>query len=616
MPLYEYAHNAENRIRVSEQTAASVVSGSGAVAGFILDQIREKYESSKSTVLVAMEGWYGIDWTVLLKELSSLGKSRKIAVEPVPASGLFQSRESIGQYKQPYLTEDPSFGIVCEDGVIEDLLDEEKCAALREKLMIRRDQRSEDCSAILVFGYGSGSRKLDDLYDLYFYFDFTRQPLLWKMWDGKLVPFGFESSNPDYNWKEYYYIDHYLLLRQKDYALQRMDYYVECVDAKHPKCMPRESYDEIIQTLVRYPVKEVKIFQPGNWGAYRYKDLWDVPGLGCNAWNETAGPELSILVDIGNDEMIQMPVMNLMQYPEEFVGSYIHETYPGVLPFDVWLNDGYFDTPQPSERTSMPIHLHPSTDYVRRNFKEPLGRYETYYVAEAYQDANTWLGYREDADMEEWERLCRESGNQIPIENWRDYVTRWDSSEGDLYLIPPGTVHGHGGNQLILEMDTCTSNAGTEYSFFLYDFARKSWEDSTQDMTGRPLKMHTEHGFRMDKCRREKWVKDHLLAKPRIQDWNKEYSMDQYDTVPEMPFHIERIHFEKHGENSTGGKYMQILTLTVGDKVVIRSKENPQYQSQIEKWQSVIVPACFGDYELVNEGAGGCTVVQLRWKKG
>ena len=57
--------------------------------------------------------------------------------------------------------------------------------------------------------------------------------------------------------------------------------------------MPRQSYDEIIRTLVRYPVKEVKIFQPGNWGAYRYKDLWDVPGLGCNAWNETAGPELS-----------------------------------------------------------------------------------------------------------------------------------------------------------------------------------------------------------------------------------------------------------------------------------------------------------------------------------
>ena len=32
MPLYEYAHNAKNSIQVSEQTAASVVSGGREVA--------------------------------------------------------------------------------------------------------------------------------------------------------------------------------------------------------------------------------------------------------------------------------------------------------------------------------------------------------------------------------------------------------------------------------------------------------------------------------------------------------------------------------------------------------------------------------------------------------
>jgi len=30
---------------------------------------------------------------------------------------------------------------------------------------------------------------------------------------------------------------------------------------------------------VRQPVKEVNIIQPGPWGAYRYRDLFDVPGL-------------------------------------------------------------------------------------------------------------------------------------------------------------------------------------------------------------------------------------------------------------------------------------------------------------------------------------------------
>lgn len=97
----------------------------------------------------------------------------KIGIETVPAAGLFQPIDLIMRYKQPYLTEDPSFGIVCEDGVIEDLMDEEKCALLRESLSERRKQQTAECSAILVFGYGSGSRKLDDLYDLYYYFDYT-----------------------------------------------------------------------------------------------------------------------------------------------------------------------------------------------------------------------------------------------------------------------------------------------------------------------------------------------------------------------------------------------------------------------------------------------------------
>ena len=71
-----------------------------------------------------------------------------------------------------------------------------------------------------------------------------------------------------------------------------------------------------------------------------------------------------------------------------------------------------------------------------------------------------------------------------------------------MYLIPPGTTHGHGGNQMVLEMDTVPSIAGTEYSFFMYDFMRPSWDDTTKTMTGKPVKMHLDHGFDMDPARR------------------------------------------------------------------------------------------------------------------
>jgi hypothetical protein len=91
---------------------------------------------------------------------------------------------------------------------------------------------------------------------------------------------------------------------------------------------------------------------------------------------------------------------------------------------------------------------------------------------------------------------------------------------------------------------------------------------------------------------------------------------DRYSSDPRMPFEIERFHFTHRADNDTEGKFLHIVTLTVGNQVTIRSKANPAFHNTIRKFQSAIVPACFGEYEFVNEDGSACTVVQLRWKKG
>ena len=380
--------------------------------------------------------------------------------------------------------------------------------------------------------------------------------------------------------------------------------------------MPRATYDEIVRTMLKYPVKEVEIYQPGPWGAYRYKDFWDIKGLECNAWNELAGPELSILIDVGAEAMVNMPFVNLMQYADELVGPYLNKTYPHLFPLDAWLDDGYFPEKTPAERTSMPIHTHPSTDYVKKHFNEPIGRYETYYIAEAYEGANTWMGFYNDADLEEWERKCRDSNNLKVIEDWKDYVCNWESNVGDLYLIPPGTDHGHGGNQMVLELDTCPSIAGTEYSFFSYDFARNSWDDNTKTMTGKPLKMHLDHSFNCSKFRREDYVDKKLRAKPSVIKWTKDYYLDRYSSVPEMPFEIERLHYYNRAEYDTQGKFCHLLTLTVGKKAKIYSKANPELCTEINLFQAAVIPAGFGEYVIESSGDGANTATLVRWKKG
>ena len=609
MPIYENRTNAENKIKIPPELLPEVVVEPDAVLDQLLAGVAEMQSGpTGGNMVIACDGWYGVDWAGIVGRLKERAGAAVAFIDINAAA--FKSIAEIDAYKQTYLTDDPGFGSVNSAGSILDVMDDAKLSELRARL-------AQAEGVTIVYGCGSAVAPLRESYDRVVYFDKTADPMLWKMWDGELVPFGHAGPKQGYGWKEYYYCDFYLLQRHKETILPVMDAYVEAIEPDALKFMSRAAYDAAIEAAVQYPIKQIKTYSPGPWGAYRYRDFWDIPGLECNAWNRLAGADLSILLELAPGKVINMPTTNLMRYAEAFVGPHIAQTYPGLIPVEVWLDDGYFPEPQPAERTSMPIHNHPDTNYVKRHFNEPLGRYETYYIIEAYEGANTWMGFKEGADLEAWEAACRESeATGEPIPDWKDFIANWKTNVGDLFLIPPGTTHCHGGNQMVLEMDTCPSVCGCEYSFFAYDFCRPTWDDTTKTMTGKPMSMHLEHAFDNNRYCRENWVKENLRATPEIVKWTKEYWIDRYSSYGPMPFEIERIHFDQHAEYSTGGKYLHAATVAVGTRVRIRSKANPELTCEIDHFQTALIPAGFGDYEIEHLAEGRCTLVLWRWKKG
>ena len=611
MPLYEYRRNAANSIAVPDGVRDKIVSGTQAVLAQIVQLAREA-SKLRGVSAFAIDGWYGVDWAGLVAGLREAAAAHDLGLEIFSTAALYLPAVDIDRYRRPFVTEDPSFGRVNSEGRLEDILDQAEIAKLQ--LQLTQRPRSRQPTALAVVGPGATVQDLSDLYDLRFYADFTMQPLLWQMWERQLMAFGRDEPAPHYLWKEYYYCDFYLLFRQKKAAFARMDYYIEAVDARQLKLIPVVEYNLIIDELVRGPIKQVKIAQPGPWGSYRFKDIYDdIPGLDNMAWNELAGIELSILIDVGRGPVINIPCQNIMQRPVQIVGEYVHQQFPDLLPLQVWLDDGYFKERVAYERASMPIHNHPGTEYVKRHFNEPLGRYETYYIVEAYEDAGTMMGFKESADLEKYEQLCRESGNRKAFD-WQQFIRRWPTNVGDLFLIPPGTEHGHGGHQMILEMDTGPSVAGTEYSFFTYDFARPTWDDEAKSMTAAPMKMHLDHSFQNNKWRREDYVEKYLRARPIVVRGDGDTRMDRYTTLSEMPFEIERFVFSKPMAHSTQGRFLQIPTLTVGKTVVIRSTRNPERQTTLEFLQACLIPAGFGEYEFVSPDGSQCTVVMIRLK--
>ena len=612
MPIYENRQNSENRVSLSPAQLAELSCGENAIATLV-DAVSARL-SGKTGAVLRLDGWYGVDYAQIAVQFAEALQKRKGREATVyPTATLFKPTDSLARQKHPWITDEPAFGKVNPSETLSDYTSAEGIAEMDAKL----DAAVATGQVAVLAGPGAAlaGRSFPGVLA---YLDHTADPMLWKMWTGNLVPFGSTVPRADYCWKEYYYCDFYVLQRHKEEIIDECCFWGEAIHADQIKLLPKRIYDETLAHLAAQPLKQIRTYSPGPWGAYRYRDLWDIPGLRNNAWNRLAGADLALLVQLSDDFTVDMPIVNLLKHHgAELVGVFSHTHYPGLIPVEIWLDDGYFPTPQPAERTSMPIHNHPGTEYVKRHFNEPLGRYETYYIVEAYQGANTHMGFREEACLEEWERLCRESwAEQKPIPNWQEYIANWETCVGDLFLIPEGTTHGHGGNQMVLEMDTCGNAAGGEYSFFGYDFMRPTWDDNKGTMTGPPMKMHLDRYFGIDKGCRASYVRDHLRPRPKVVSWNREYSVERFDTLPQMPFNIERIHFTGHAEHSTQGKFLQAVTLTVGRQATIRSKAHPERQTVIDRLQCALVPASFGEYDIFTEEGCPATVVLWQLKQG
>ena len=282
MPVYESIKNADNRIVISAQNKDSVVFGWDKVAAALAALVKGGKKN------IAIDGWYGIDFEKIAKAVAD--KVEGASVVLIGAEKLFKSREEIIAYNQPFVTDDPGFGKVNKVGVVEDIM---APAAIES---VKKELERKDGQVVIIYGVGASIKAFADLVDVKCYVDNTHQKVQWDMWTGKLATFGATEPTKNYHWKEYNYSDYYILKRQKDYMYEAMDFYIENYFENDLVLVPRKAYDEIMSTLVKYPIHEVKIFSPGPWGAYRYHDMdYGVEGLANNAWNKIAGPELCLL---------------------------------------------------------------------------------------------------------------------------------------------------------------------------------------------------------------------------------------------------------------------------------------------------------------------------------
>ena len=601
---------AVNRPQLPAEAVGAVVSGTLEAARSLAAELAARLEAApgKSPV-AAFDGYATADWSRMINLLSQQLLQRGIALEAVDFREVLKTEEEIHALIDPLLEwdreKDPTllYGRIFRGGY-EALLDESRAAGFRTRIA---GLRSSEGTRRVVVVYGSGCLmpRMRDLYDVRCYFDVTPKESILRIRRGEYANLGDRTARPaNQVIRRCYYADFEMAVHLRGELLREglLDYYL-CSD--HPdrlELIPRKALEQIFAALALYPFRCKPVYLEGVWGGTYVKKLRNLPDTMRNcAWVFDLIPmEVSVVVEAGS-ERLEFPFFTFVQREgEAIMGAKCVEKFGGYFPIRFNYDDSYHST------GNMSIQVHSGAQYNHDHFDE-LGRQdESYYVVVAGHHARTFIGFRDDADIDAFIRDIKLADKEYKPVDYLKYVSYEDSKPGLQVMIPAGTVHSSGRNQVVLEIGSLTIGS---YTYKLYDYLRP-------DFDGKPRPIHTWHGERnLVRERRTSWVRQNIVQQPREvrsgEGW-AEYIVGEHDL---LYFTLRRLEFERSIEDDTRGRF-HVLTLVDGERVRIRSLDHPERFFDAEYMDMVVVPADMGRYVIENLRAEPICVHKTMLKDG
>jgi mannose-6-phosphate isomerase len=581
---------------------ASLVIGSSRIHRHIALLARRTFLEKQRPVLLAMDGYSGIDWKSRIPPLKRGLEKQGFHVTLVDFAGCYKPTGEIERMIRPSMTEEKTFGRIF-GGKLEDLLDEGRIDSLRQRLVKSRQRKGGSPRAILCFGSGAACRPLRRLYDLVFYRDVTREEFTRRSSKSLVLPLGARkkegtrNGQPGYlTGKRFHYVDFPVLDKAKKSLLKQAHAYIDDNLPARPKLIDRSALDEMISDLSRRPFQLRAFYEEGVWGGQWLKKVRNLPDRMVNcAWAyELMAYHMSVKIPLG-DTFVEVPFPVLLdKEADKIMGQRVNLAFKGLWPIRVNYDDCW-------KGGDMAIQIHPDAPYVERNFREPLHQDESYYIMDATPDAYVYLGLKEGVDLDAFrERVRRAETEAIPFDH-RKFVNLFPAKKGDLFLIPAGTVHASGKGCVVLELSATTDR----YTFHLYDYLRP-------DLNGKLREIHAEHAFRMLRKypnRNTSWVRKNLIQEPRCVRRGKDWAETALGKRGDLVFEVRRFEFHTTVEEDTEG-VPHVLSLAEGRAAVIRPVAWPEKEFHLLFSETVVVPACTGRYTIMNPGKSPCKVIK------
>ena len=553
-------------------------------AGFaaLADQLRQQRR-------VVLDGYVGVLWDDLRDELDLVFRQQGVTVHWCDVRTAHLPEADIDALVEPFLGgNDPIFGTRFT-GSLADFFDAGELAAL---------EPASDADLSIVYGCGAALAGWNDA--LLVYVDMPKNEIQFRSRAGSICNLGAsEAGDPKTMYKRFYFVDWVALNQHKAELLPGIDLLVDAQRPDTPVCIGGDDLRLALTDMSRNYFRVRPWFEPGPWGGQWIKEQipqlpQDVPNY---AWSfELIVPENGLMVT-SDGLLLEFAFDFLMYHDREAVAGRAAERFGYEFPVR-------FDFLDTFDGGNLSVQCHPHPDYIRQHFGETFTQDETYYILDCEPDAVVYLGFQQDVDVAAFRDALEGSfanGGEVEIEN---FVQTFPAEKHDLFLIPHGTIHCSGKNNLVLEI----SATPYIFTFKMYDWLRL-------DLDGRPRPLNIDRAFDnlLFELQGER-VERELIPRPRLEAEGAGWRLFHLPTHPVHFYVVRRFEIDAGASVDVIVRdSFQAMSLVEGTSVVLETAGGRRQRFNYA--ETFVVPAAAGAFRLVNDTGAAVKVVNVLMKE-
>jgi len=530
-------------------------------------------EEISTARIVILDGYVGVDWEEVRSSLDSELRTMGLNPSFINVKDFLKPEEKISSLVEPFLGgADSIFGRKTNLKLVDYF----------ESSEFENIKINPKANINIIYGTGASESGIEGLL---VYFDLPKNELQYRMRANEVTNLGLSTPKEHKQiYKHFYFVDWPILNTEKKKLLPHISIIVDQQRLGKPVWMSGEDLRHGLKKMSQSCFRVRPWFEPGVWGGQwmkdKFKDLnQDVPNY---AWSfEMIVPENGLLFE-SDRALLEVSFDMLMFQEKESILGKAAKRFGDEFP----IRFDFLDTFQGG---NLSVQCHPKPDYIKKEFGENFTQDETYYILDAADGAEIYLGFQKDIVPSEFKKALNhsfETKEKLEVEN---YVQKLPAKKHDLFLIPHGTVHCSGVNNLVLEI----SATPYIFTFKMYDWQRL-------DLDGNPRPLNIERAFdNLNFERQGQIIQDTLICKPTVEAFGKDWQKVHLPTHPDHFYDVYRYDFKNEVTIDTHNQ-CHVLMLVEGESIKLSIEG---FQNQFFCYtETFAVPAAVGSYTLVNKG--------------